>query len=1016
MLRRINNRNPLSYSLSILVLLLFFFTPYLYSQVTLRGTVSDSATREPLIGASVALKGTALGSATDREGKYKITRVASQEYVVRISYIGYVTKEFSVAVGSSDTTINAELAADVLIGKEFIVSAQARGQVVAINQQVTSNTIMNVVSEEKIKELPDANAAEAIGRLPGVSLTRSGGEANKVTLRGLSDRFGTITIDGIKIPPTDVNARGVDLSTVSQGTLAGIELFKVLTPDKDGDAIAGSVNLVTKKAPSARVMRLDSKGVYNDLNKTIKQYDFTLRYGERFFDDMLGVQLTGNLEQRDRSNERIDINYDLLLDNGTDYQIDTFFLSYTNEIRKRGGVGVLVDITTPDSGSIKINNVFNSTKRDYITFTRNYPLDGTDVLYGARNVEREITTFNSSIRGENTLFDLTANWGLSFAQSLAEDPYDYSIDFREPSELDDSGRVISGMNNPPDRFKGPLEELPGYAMNNFEKAYFNTGYYRSEKNLDKEKTAFLDVSSSYSFGSSILGELKVGGKYREKDRFKERSELFSPYYIEPFRRYTRLADGTVVLKDFSGTRFENLLAPDGRILVLNFLDPVPESRYLYERYYLYPMMNRDALRLWYELNKNGVADSLGRSPEYRRNAEADGDYYDLTERVSAGYIMNTFQVGTGLTFIAGVRVESEDNEYLSRYSPFDLSGFPTPEGIIKDTAVSFSETVWLPSFHLTLRPLEFMNVRLAAYRALARPDFNHRLESFIARKAGTFYPGNSLTVGNPRLRAAKAWNFEISNSWFGNKIGLFTVSAFYKDIKDMFHLLNGIQIKGTPERNQQVLDSLGILWKAPTYGVPMPEFFLTYPYNSGAPTHVWGFEIEHQANLNFLPGLLQHIVLSYNLSIVRSETEIMSSKIVIDTVYLPGIPYPVEQPRTEFINVKQKLEGQPELFGNASIGYDIGGFSSRISLFYQSEYNSQFSASGRSDQSVDSYTRWDLALKQQLNDHVSLLFNLNNFTNVEENSLVNNRLQGWELLDRSEIYGMTADLGVVITL
>ena len=79
--------------------------------------------------------------------------------------------------------------ADIVESETVIVSAQAAGQVAAINQQLSSNTIVNVISEEKIQELPDANAAEAIGRLPGVSIQRSGGEANKITLRGLSDKY-----------------------------------------------------------------------------------------------------------------------------------------------------------------------------------------------------------------------------------------------------------------------------------------------------------------------------------------------------------------------------------------------------------------------------------------------------------------------------------------------------------------------------------------------------------------------------------------------------------------------------------------------------------------------------------------------------------------------------------------------------------------------------------------------------------------------------------------------------------
>jgi len=71
----------------------------------------------------------------------------------------------------------------------------------AINEQLSSNSIVNVVSEAKIQELPDFNAAEAIGRLPGVSTLRSSGEANKIVIRGLAPEFNLVSIDGITCLP-----------------------------------------------------------------------------------------------------------------------------------------------------------------------------------------------------------------------------------------------------------------------------------------------------------------------------------------------------------------------------------------------------------------------------------------------------------------------------------------------------------------------------------------------------------------------------------------------------------------------------------------------------------------------------------------------------------------------------------------------------------------------------------------------------------------------------------------------
>jgi len=227
----------LNYFRTAFLILLFTFG-IIKAQGNLRGTVTDSLTKESLIGANVFLLGTSLGSATDIEGNYVINRIPEGTYKVKVSYVGYKPKIYDVVIQKNKTVVfNFNLVPDVIEGTEVIITAQAVGQAAAINQQLASNTIINVVSEEKIKELPDANAAESIGRLPGVSILRSGGEANKVILRGLSDKYTTVTIDGIRIASTDAESRGLDLSTISQSSLAGIELYKALTSDKDADAI-----------------------------------------------------------------------------------------------------------------------------------------------------------------------------------------------------------------------------------------------------------------------------------------------------------------------------------------------------------------------------------------------------------------------------------------------------------------------------------------------------------------------------------------------------------------------------------------------------------------------------------------------------------------------------------------------------------------------------------------------------------------------------------------------------------
>ncbi len=995
----------MSRTIRIAALMLLLLPTLGFAQGVLRGTVRDSVTKEILVGANVHLLGTAIGGVTDREGQFHVINVPAGSYRVRISYVGYKMRELPLAIeGKNTVTLNPTLVPDVLEGSEVVITGQARGQVAAINQQITSTTIVNVISEEKIKEMPDANAAEAIGRLPGVSIIRSGGEANKVILRGMSDKFTSFTIDGVRIPPTDADSRGVDLSTFSQGTLAGIELFKALTPDKDADAIAGSINLVTRKAAEERQIRLDAKGLYSRMTDNFGQYDVSAKYSERFFDNVVGVQLNGNLEQRDRSREQYNIGLDGTLRNYTDYFYDDLTLNYVDETRRRGGAGLLIDINTPEGGTIRINNMFSQTNRDYTTYGRNYPNGGERVFYSIWDREQTINVFNSSIRGDNVVYDMNVTWGLSFAQSQSHFPYDYRMQFSEPPSTG-----VSGMRAIPEAiWKGPVEQFIDYAYNNFAASSLDTAVYSTEKNHDRERTAFFDVARKIVLSDLVTWDVKVGGKYRYRTRFKETTSLMAPYYLSSyFGTHTIAADGSIQPKNFAGTRFANLQMVGRLVLLTNFLGANPEKRALFDKFSLNPLISKDALRDWYELNKNGVSAS-GTQREYNYDPEAAGDYYDITERIAAGYIMNTFNLGTFATLIAGVRVEQETDDYASVYSTAALSGFPVT-GSFVDTTASHSETTWLPNFHLTIRPTDFMNVRFAAYRALARPDFNMRLNKLVARITN---PRNIVTAGNPGLKNAKAWNFEVNTSVFGSEIGLFTVSAFYRQIDDMFHVVSNIPMdykRGTGS----LLDTLGITWSMPfPLNSPMS---LTYAMNSDKPTKVWGFEIEHQANLSFLPGLLSNIVLSYNLSIIRSETFVLTYRTDTTYTFIPGIG---RIPKYAFVmtDQKQKLEGQPELFGNVALGYDIGGFTGRLSVFFQGEYNRSYSASRKSDPVVQNFSRWDLSLKQRITENISVLFNINNLTSIEEQVYTANRdpAANWETLTSNQRYGLTGDLGVRI--
>jgi TonB-dependent receptor len=993
-------------------------------QSTLRGVVTDSLTYEKLVGVNVVLVGTGMGNATNIEGEYSITGIPQRVYTVRISCIGYEVKTIEVDFSKTATKrLDVKLNSTVIQGQEVVVTAQMRGQVAAINRQVTSNTIINVVSEEKIKELPDANAAEAIGRLPGVSILRSGGEATKVVLRGLSSKFSNITVDGVRIPATDSTSRDVDLSMISQGSLAGIELYKTLTPDQDADAIAGAVNLVTRKAPSERQLRIDLKGDYNHLMKSTDQYDISARYGERFFNNVLGVQVQGSAENKIRSREDITYTYRTFknseiggydpsatgLDN--DYKISQFRVDFTDELRKRSGGQVIFDVNTPDSGVVKLSGLYSTTGRNYTLFNRIYPAGagGVNWDYNYRYTELGTSTVNASMQGKNYLFGLEADWSLSYAHSKVSNPYDYQMAFTE------TPGVLPGQSVPSGRDHPELNVIP-YAANDYQAATLTTASQFQKENFEREKAIGLDLSRKYVLTDMFSGEVKLGGKSRERSRWRNEAEFDDNSYLHGF--YSRNKDGSPIV--LTGTRFEDyyLHRTVGSPSLSDFISKSPATRDLMGLYRMNPLIDLDALKQWYELNRNAVS---GASLEYNPNDQARLNEYTVTERLSAGYLMNTLNIGQMATLIAGVRVEKERNDYEAKYAPGGLSTIGiiiSATSGIKDTVAEFSETIWLPNAQLTLRPTEYLSLRFAGYRALARPDYDLRLPRFVL-VSGSPTP---VTLGNPTLRDTKAWNYEINTQIYSNTIGLISISAFYKKIDDFYHEMTGVNVS---RGFDSLLTALGMTWQTvepfKSLLAKNNNYTLTLPYNSDRPSYAWGFELEHQLNFGFLPGYLKNITLSYNGSITRSETYIIQSESRQDSVFqvnprtgqgkwVPGTPYNIP------VEVKRQSENQPKLFGNVALGYDIGGFSARVSVFYQGEYVQQYSTDGQNDVHVNSFTKWDLALKHEISKNVSVFLNLNNFTNKQEGTSRINTVRDWHLPRTAELYGTTVNFGVRLSM
>ena len=221
------------------------------AQAVLRGKVIDDQNLS-LPGASILIKGTTIGTVTNQEGEFVIAGLASGSYGIQVKYLGYDSKDEDVQLRDGQTLeLKFELSTGTIDGEEFIVFGdRLKGQARALNQQKNNSNITNIVASDQIGRFPDANIGDAIKRIPGITMQNDQGEARDIIIRGMSPELNSVTLNGERIPSAEGENRRVQMDLIPADMIQTIEVNKAVLPDMDADAIGGSVNLVTRKAPN----------------------------------------------------------------------------------------------------------------------------------------------------------------------------------------------------------------------------------------------------------------------------------------------------------------------------------------------------------------------------------------------------------------------------------------------------------------------------------------------------------------------------------------------------------------------------------------------------------------------------------------------------------------------------------------------------------------------------------------------------------------------------------------------
>ncbi|MBK8515984.1 MAG: TonB-dependent receptor [Saprospiraceae bacterium] len=936
------------------------------------GTIYDSDGKTTLPVANIYLKDAInVGTFSDLDGTYLFKNLKVGTYTIIYSYTGFENQEVSLEIFENQATVkDIVMQPMAILGKEVIITAQALGQAKAINQQRNSDAIANIVSADKIKELPDVNAAEAISRLPGVAINRNGGEGSKVVVRGLDPKFTAISINGVRLPATGGSDRSVDLSLISPELLSGIELFKSPTPDMDGDALGGSINLNILKAPKARKISIKGLNGYNFFSKTLQDYKATISLTQRILDDKIGIIATVNTERFNRGGETIGQGWGDDQSVVVDTALNIFkqqgnYLEFQKrqEQRKRQNASLGIDFKLGDKTDITILGIYSKTSRDRYNQSERYDIQNNRIRYLPNIVENSISLYSASVSMNHNLSFAKIDWGGAFSRVKGETPYDFTTEFWNASNP--YNKDVFKSRSQPSTFYDFITRKP-------EGDYLQGATSVVSGNSEDIKTAFANIAIPIVSGNKINLTFKTGGKISLASRVRTYDEryvknyyLFRNSHFLPFDPEGKGAVGVDPSNTFyygmsNFTNNENLTFQNASGASVALLTSYDENK----------------LRKFSEVF----------SSDLRENRYQLTNNYNLTENVYATYAMFKLNLGNKITLISGIRYEKSDNNYQGIYS--DLSGDFGESGALKDVLVDRNYGIILPHLHLKYKPVEWFDIRASYSTTLARPDYDYVVPFTSINRSSDVV----ITQGNANLNASVSRNYDLYATAFSGNWGLLSIGAFYKQIDDAFYPL----IVGLNN------DSLAVAYGFPKTGYTGAELTT---YTNSPKSNVKGIEVDLQSNLNFLPKPFDGLVLNINYSRLFSNTTINS---FYEESRLAG-NFPFFYTIVDIISYQREanLIGQAKHILNASLGYDYKKFSARFSTSYQGTKISGYSANADKDRFNQGFWRFDAVVKQKFGNNFNVFVNMNNISDQKGT----NFFRSEDLVTSIERYGSTVTFG-----
>ncbi|RFS21869.1 TonB-dependent receptor [Chitinophaga silvatica] len=704
-----------------------------YSQ-TIKGRVTDAATGEPLVGATVVLKGISGKAVVKLDGSFHFKNLKPGDYELMATYIGYSIAKAGPIHIKSDNDIEvvdiqakplySDLSAITVVGSKNEESGTR-------HLEQNANQVVNILSSKTLQLLPDITVANALQRVSGVTIEKgSSGEGRYPIIRGMDKRYINTLVNNIKIPSPDNKSRFIPLDLFPSELLERLEVSKSLTPSMEGDAIGGTINLVMKDAPASKLLQVNFSGGYNNIFGEQPFQSFsTSTMNKRSPNQINGATYAakdsefplGHMNYNSKSTP-INTTAGLTIGNrfGKNKELGVILSgSYQNQYRGTA-TSVFSTATTPNVDNIPSFEYLR--ERKYSTQTQRIGVSGkVDYRFNQRNKISLFSTYvNLDDRQVRESYDTTnaINQTLSYSsrttwqyQSIYNATLQGEHQLNNTSKFDWSAAYSIAKNSIPDQTSfshgGLSVDRTGSTVK------LNGDDILSSMNRSWMQNSDRDLSfyANYTKETKLLNrffELKGGVLYRHKNR----DNFYNYYTLNPLRI-------------------------NGNNQLFTSVDAAK-----------FTFIGSDA------------------------TAQLNGNNYTFNEDISAAYLQGKWQLTNQLEALGGLRVEHTYQQYNTQ--------LPATADY-KDGKITYTDL--LPSLQLKYQLLRKQTLRLSYYKAIARPQFSELIpdgpdnyELFKER-------------GNPEgLQHSTANNFDFRYELFPGKADQLLLGVFYKRIDDPIEL------------------------------------------------------------------------------------------------------------------------------------------------------------------------------------------------------------------------------------